>query len=271
MFLCIDIGGTKTAVAVFDDSGKVSYESKIKTDHNYDIFLKNLASLIKNDIKDDIKYACAAVPGLLDRENGIVISLGNLPWRNIPIRDDIEKLISCKLVIENDTRLGGLGEARAYTGKYKRLVYFTVSTGIGGALIIDKRISEDMRDMEIGKAPLLNEDGQIQDWENIASGRALYEKYGIRADEITDEKIWKEIAEKIAHGIGIACAVLQPEVIIFGGGVGQYADKFTPYIKDYLEENLHPNINQPKELSGPNRAEDSVLYGCYELLKDHAK
>jgi len=271
MYICIDFGGTKTTAASVTDDGSITYKNKIKTDHDYQTHLNNLVDLIKHDLSDDTKAICLSVPGLIDRENGIVHALGNLPWKDKPIRDDLNKsLPGVKILIENDAKLGGLGEARAVAGQYERILYLTIGTGIGVALIVDGKISKDLEDMEMGKMPIYYKSDQLKHWEDIVSGRIIYEEYGKKASEIQDDSIWEEIGLKLAYGLGAVCSTLQPEAIIFGGGVGQFSDKFSPVIAKYLEDNLHPIIRKPKAYLAPQYNEDSVLMGCYEYLKDYA-
>lgn len=270
MYMCIDFGGTKTSVAMVEEDGSVVYRNKIKTDHDYNAHIKNLVTLIKHDLGNDIKAVCLSVPGLINRKEGIVHALGNLPWKDQKIRDDLAKHFpGKKILLENDAKLGGLGEARAADGKYKRVLYITIGTGIGVALIVNGKISKDLEDMEIGKTPLYYKDGHLKHWEDMVSGRAIFEQYGKKASEINDDAIWEDIGLKIGYGLGAACSALQPDVIIFGGGIGQYADKFSPVIAKYLDDNLHSIVRKPQAYLPPTYVEDSVLRGCYEYIKDH--
>lgn len=271
MYICIDFGGTKTTVASVEEDGTITYKNKIKTDHNYQTHIKNLVSLIKHDLKNDTKGVCLSVPGLIDREKGIVHGLGNLPWKNETIRADLNKsLPGVKIIIENDAKLGGLGEARAVSGQYKRVLYITIGTGIGGALIVDGKISKNLEDMEMGKMPLYYRNDELKHWEDIVSGRVIFEEYGKKASEITDDNIWQEIGLKIGYGLGIACSTLQPDAVIFGGGIGQFADKFSSVVSEYLDENLHAIVRKPRAYLPPKYIEDSVIVGCYEYIKDYA-
>lgn len=271
MYICIDFGGTKTAIALFEQDGSITYRNKIKTDHNYQTHIKNLVTLIKHDLNDGIKTICLSVPGLIDREKGIVHALGNLPWKDETIRDDLSKsLPGISILLENDARLGGLGEARAVAGQYKRVLYLTIGTGIGGALIVDGKISKDLEDTEMGKMPLYYKNNQLKHWEDIISGRIIFEEYGKRASEIDNDKTWEEIGLKIGYGLGAVCSTLQPDAVVFGGGIGQYADKFSPTVSKYLESNLHAIVRKPKAYLPPKYAEDSVLMGCFEYIKDYA-
>lgn len=267
MYLGIDIGGTKTLVATLSDSGEIQDSRRFPTSQDYDRFLQDLGGAIKELQLEGDFQACAAVPGLIDRTAGTVHALGNLPWRDKPIRDDISGLIGGKkVIIENDAKLGGLSEALLVKGTYSKVLFFTVSTGLGGSLIQDGRIVTALQDMEAGKMPLMYE-GKLQYWEDFAAGRSVVERFHKRAAEITDPAEWRVIGESLAYGLAPVCSILQPEVIILGGSVGAYADQYSEVIHEYLREHLYAIIRQPKAILPAKRPNEAVIYGCYELLK----
>lgn len=268
MYLGIDIGGTKTLAAVLSDTGEIIDSRRFPTNENYDQFLKDLGDNLKQlPLEGDFK-ACAGVAGLLDRKAGTVHSLGNLPWRDQPIRSGISELIGGRWVsLENDARLAGLSEARLITDQYDGYVLFaTVSTGIGGALIHNGKLVTALKDMEMGKMPLMH-DGKLAYWEDFAGGRGVVEHFHKRASEITNPEDWRLIGEHIAYGLGAVCSVLQPEAIILGGSVGAHADQYSQYILTYLQKHLHPVVRQPKAILAAKRPDEAVIYGCYDLLR----
>lgn len=267
MYLGVDIGGTKTLVATLSDDGKIIDSRRFASDHNYAAFLHDLEqNLNELHLSGEIQ-ACAGVSGLLDRDKGIVHALGNLPWTEVPVADDIAQLIGGgPVIIENDSRLAGLSEAQFLKDKYRDILYMTVSTGIGGAFIQNGRIATALQDMEMGKMPLLH-DGTYVQWEEFASGRAIVARYGKPASEIDDPAVWHTIGTDLAHGLGAVCSILQPDVIIVGGGVGQFADKYKQIIWDYLEAHLHAIVVPPQEIVVAQRPDEAVIYGCYELLR----
>jgi predicted NBD/HSP70 family sugar kinase len=170
------------------------------------------------------------------------------------------------VIIENDACLAGLAEANALIDEYQKILYFTISTGIGGAWLENGRIAESLQDMEPGHMPLWYED-KFQKWESFASGKAIIARYGKQASEIQQDEQWQEIGERIAYGVAVCCSVLMPEIIVFGGGAGQFADKFTPYISEYLDEHLSPLVKKPKKLLKATYEADSAIHGCFELLR----
>lgn len=273
MYVGIDIGGTKTLVATLTDEGKIITGRRFPSDHDYFRFLDDLSQNLKQ-LKVDGQpasakdlHVCAGISGLIDREKGTVHALGNLPWKDKPIRDDISKLLgSAKVLIENDARLAGLSEARLIDDKYDDILFATISTGIGGAFIQQGRIARALQDTEMGKMPLEHE-GEIIQWEEFAGGRGVVKRFNCQAHEITDPASWQVIGENIAYGLGAVCSVIQPQVIVLGGSVGVHADKYSATIKNYLAKHLHPVVRQPKAILPAGRPDEAVIYGCYELAK----
>lgn len=271
MIIGVDIGGTKTELAIFAQNGKLLEEVRFPTPKNYGEFLDELTKTASKHNTQKAKIGYVAVPGLLNRQAGIVYSLGNLNWHDKPIRKDVASAIGVdRVYIENDSKLAGLAEARYIRDKYSRVFYLTISTGIGGALMINGKLSQDMIDMEIGKMPL-KIGGKIKEWEDWASGRAFFETYGKKAVDVEDDQIWQEYCQKLNPGITAVCSIFQPEAIIFGGGMGQRLSRFEKFITPYLNENLHPIVRRPEALLSTHYRGQSVIYGCYEYAADRLR
>lgn len=269
MIIGVDIGGTKTLLACFAENGKLLKEVRFETNPDYQEFLKDLEHHARALETAKAKIACVAVPGLIDRKKGMAISLGNLSWRDVSIKQDVQQALSLKnIVIENDSKLAGLAEARHILHDYSRVFYLTISTGIGGAFVVDGKLVPSLKDMEIGKMPL-EYSGKVIAWEDFASGRTFLEKFGKKAVDVEDEKTWEEYAPLLNKGLGIICATFQPDAIVFGGGLGQHSSRFSKYLPVYLEQNLHSNVRRPRAFLSTHHRSQSVIYGCYEYAKDH--
>lgn len=266
-YLCVDFGGTKTLVCTLDEEGNIREENRFETPDIYSEFLDILASSI-DSLTDKFQTGALSVPGLIDTENDTIIALGNKPWTNFSLRQDLQNTTGIDFRLLNDTKLAGLAEARYLQDKFSRVLYITVSTGIGLALCVDGELVPELIDMEFGKSPFFYED-RMTAWEEFAGGRGVVATYNKKASEIdtTDEKSWREISHKLVIGLGPACAAFQPDAIVFGGGVGEQSDKFSRYIQEELAEILHPVIRQPKALIQCHYKDKSVIYGCYELAK----
>jgi glucokinase len=260
MVLGIDVGGTKTLAAVLDDSGQIVEKAKFETPQAYAEFILKLEETVKK-LTTNCKMCVVALPGRLDRENGIGLHFGNLPWENVLIQTDLSKFIACPIYIENDARLAGLSEAQYVSKEYSKVLYLTISTGIGSSLIVDGHIDREIRDAEAGHM-LLEHEGKMQRWEDFASGRAIVARTGKRASELTDENEWKLIAHNIALGLINVIANVTPDCVIIGGGVGSHLNKFKAYLEAELAKSADEMLVVPPILNAKH-AEEAVVYGCY--------
>jgi len=265
MYLGVDVGGTKTLLAVFTKDGTLKQSVRFETPQDYDQFLEKLTSEIHVLGVDDFQAACLALPGLLDREHGVAIAFSHLPWKNVPLAAVVEKIIRAPVHIENDVKLGALSEAILIKNEFRKVLYVTISTGISAGLVIGGIIDPDLADSESGQM-LLQYDGKLQKWEDFASGKAIVKKYGKRASEINDPKAWQDIAHTIALGLIDVVAVIQPAVVVIGGGVGAHFAKFGTPLKKEMKSYEMSLVPIPP-IRGAKRPEEAVIYGCYELLK----
>lgn len=253
-------------MAAFDKDGNVVKQIKFPTTKQYDEFLVELGKQIKNLGVEDFWAACVAAPAKISHERGSIIAGGNITWQNEPIQADIEHIVHAPVVLENDAKLAGLSEANIVKKDFKRVLYVTISTGIGTALILNGAIEPSMRDMEGGHM-MLEHNGNVQTWESFASGKAIKAKYGKIAAEIEDPSIWKEIVRDFAIGFIDLIAVIQPEVIIIGGGVGSHFDKYGKLLVEQLKKYESPVVPIPI-LRSALRPEEAVVYGCYDLARE---
>jgi predicted NBD/HSP70 family sugar kinase len=268
-YLGIDVGATKTLLAVFEPTGEMVCEEKIKTNPDYEQFKLDIAGCLKEMSEFKFSYACCAVPGWIDFKYGIAVSFGNLPWQNIHIKKDLEELLpGTQILIHNDAKLAGLSEALIFHDKYRKVLYLTISTGIGGGIIIDDVIDPNFANFEPGQMQFEYQ-GKSQKWENFASGKALHDRTGQLASELEDLAAWKEFAGLIAIGLEELLATVQPEVVVFGGGAGGHFERFKSYLEADLKAIKNPLVPVPPLIKA-QRPEEAVIYGCYDYIKQNA-
>lgn len=268
MYLAIDVGGTKTLLGIFTAQGRLLESAKIETPKEYPVFLEKLEETFHNLVHNDrLKLCVVGAPGKIDRSSRTVLAFGNLNWENTPIGKDIQKICKIPTLVENDANLAALSEAMLIRHSYKKVLYITVSTGVGGGLVMNGQIAPEFADMEIGMM-MFEHEGKLKHWEEFASGKYIYEKYGMKVRDIPEDdgSIWYEVSRNLAIGMSAVIANLTPEVIVVGGGVGAYFEKFS----DRLHEELM--IFGSKLVSVPPirkaiRSEEAVIYGCYEFAK----
>ncbi len=260
--LAIDVGGTKTLLASFDDKGTVVEKVKFPTPQDYTEFIKELTTSVANLTTKKFSKCVIAMPAKIDRKTGVAIAFGNLPWHDIPIVTDLERELAIPVIVENDAKLAGLSEAHLLPN-YRKVLYITVSTGIGGVVVINGKIDRNNQDAEYGHM-LLEHDGQLMRWEEFASGKAIFAKFGKRASDITNPSDWYIIARNIALGLIGVIAATTPNAIVIGGGVGSHFAKFGDRLKEQLEIYEDDLLHVPP-VFGAQRAEEAVIYGCYIL------
>jgi predicted NBD/HSP70 family sugar kinase len=269
MFAAVDIGGTKTLVAVFDAHGKIVEQIRFPTPKDYKEFKMELAKVVDKLSTQGFKYGCVGIRGNIDRAKGLSLYDDILIWGEVKIRDDCVKIFGCPFLLENDSKLAGLSEAVLMKAEFSKVLYLTISTGIGSAFVLNGKLDQNTIDSEVGKS-LFEHEGLIEQWEDFASGKAIVAKYHKRASDIEDPIVWEAISKNIALGLVNVIAAFTPQIVVFGGGVGTHFSKFKQPLKQALI------TLKPREISLPalrraQRPEEAVLYGCYELVRQHEK
>lgn len=273
MIVTIDTGGTKTLISSFNHKGEMGESIKFPTPHDPKEYVKALKEAVQEKYKPkDVDVIVIAIPGVI--KNNVVKWCGNLPWKNIDFGERLKDLLlGVPILIENDAKLAGLGETRSLGAKMpENALYVTISTGIGAGLISHGHIDKGMRYSEVGHMPL-EYDGRVRIWEDFASGRAIVQIYKKFARDITSKRTWRQIADRMSRGFLVLIPTIQPDLIIIGGSVGTYFERYGDYLEAILKEELPPQVPCPK-ITQAKHPEEAVIYGCYyhgtDYLADRA-
>lgn len=268
-YLAIDIGASKTLAAAFSPAGELLKSTQLPTPKKYPLFVKSIAAALQDELSDyRFLVGGCAVPGRLDRKKGLGLDFGNLDWHNVPIGPDIKQAAGgAPIYIENDANLAGLSEAISHK-KYRKVLYLTLSTGIGDGIIIDGKIDPDMADSEAGQM-LLGYGGDVLRWEDLASGRAFKLRYGRLAKDVREPRVWREYSKLVALGLRELLPVVQPDVVIIGGSMGIHFEKFSHFLKTELAK-YSSNLYDIPPVVKARRPKEAVIYGCYELAKQRS-
>lgn len=246
----VDIGGTQTRVALVDEAGKIHSKKNFKTYGHDPIKNLNEINMLIKSFNVDVVGVGVSCPGPLDLKKGIVLTPPNLPgWHNFHLKDESEKIMDLPVYVENDANLAGLAEALKGAGQGKEVVqYLTISTGIGGGLTINEKIYQGVNGFAQEMAnSILWKDGPQQSFlkkgslESISSGTAITKRAnekGLKVEHagqvndlaLTGNKdaieIMNEAKEYLANMLGIIIALLDPSIIVLGGGVALKIDGF---------------------------------------------
>lgn len=268
----IDLGGTSIKYAIIDDKGQIHTQGK----------LPSLAQVSAKDVICQLLRACnemmdaaqknglaisgigIGTPGIVDETNRLILGgAENIKgWENLNLADCIETAIQRPVILGNDANLMGLGETLYGAGRgVKNVVFLTIGTGIGGAVIIDGKLFNGFanRGTELGHVPLFADGeacacGSVGCLEHYASASALVRRFtqrlknaGIALPDAIDGKLiiklykdghkqaiesLNEHCDFLGHGIAGFINIFSPQLVVIGGGLSESGDFYIKKIKE---------------------------------------
>ena len=269
----IDLGGTSVKYALIDNEGVFHFQGKLpsKADISAEAVIGQLVTACKETMASaqqlgvTIEGIGIGTPGIVDETNRIVLGgAENIKgWENLNLADRIEAETHLPVQMGNDANLMGLGETMYGAGQGARnVVFLTVGTGIGGAVVIDGKLFNGFanRGTELGHVPLIANGepcacGSIGCLEHYASTSELVRRFNKRAaeagrsfsgEEINGElivRLYKE-GDKLAtecldehcdfwgHGIAGFINIFSPQRIVIGGGLSEAGDFYIQKVSE---------------------------------------
>ena len=290
-FIGVDLGGTNIRAAVVNEDGTILQIKKAEShpERGAEPVMETMISLIESlEGYDECEGIGLGIPGPIDTVHGKIIVFTNLPKLiGFPIADYIRKHFQKPTYMDNDVNVAGLGEAVLGGGKGYPIVYYvTISTGVGGALIIDNKVisGQNGHAGEIGnicidrgrkKYNILNA-GAV---ENEASGTAITRKgKAVFGEQIShagdifdlarsgDEKALK-IVDDMSYDLAMMFSaighVVDPHVFVVGGGVMKgkdvFFDKMEKYYRSMIHEGMQSVVFREARLEEPGIAGAAML------------
>jgi glucokinase len=255
----IDLGGTKIAGIRMDEQGQVLAREEEPTPADPEGILEvmlRLTGSLAAGLADAVGVGAA---GMVEFEAGALRFAPNLPLRDVPIRSLIEDGSGLRCVVDNDTNVAAWGEYRFGAARgHDHVLLVTVGTGIGGAIVTGGRLHRGAHGFagEIGH--VIVEPGGPECgcgnrgcWEQVASGKALdrlaeaeAERHpdgaiaraaegpangrsasiAARAGDGAAREIYEEVGRRLGEGIAGLVNVLDPDLVVVGGGVADEGD-----------------------------------------------
>lgn len=257
MYIIFDCGATNLRVALSKDK-KSFKEAKILKTPNSLAGIVDLISKTSLEIAqgNKIQGVAGGVTGFFDNTKGKKTA------------ELLKKKMKVPVFVNNDTAVVGLGEAHFGAGKgFSIAQYMTVSTGVGGARIVDGEIDRSAQGFEIGHQIIRFDKTKRESLEELTSGRAVRKKFGKDPREVKDEKVWDELSYQLAIGVYNSILHWSPEVVVLGGPMidGDPAipiKKVEMHIKKLLK--IFPKVPKIKKAKLKKLG---GLYGALKLLK----
>ncbi len=308
MYLGIDLGGTTIKVGLVDDSYKLVNSLSIATGahrKDYEI-VKDMASACHKIIKDngmslsDFKWIGVGSPGTPNTAKGTIVYANNLPFNNTPVRDIMMETLNIPVIINNDANCAALGEV--YAGAAKGVddaVVITLGTGVGGGIIINKKIYAGFNDggAELGHTLLVFEGdlctcGRRGCVEAYVSATGLarqtrhyaidnpsslinvlcegdMSKIGGRTafDAMRQgDKVGKEVVDLYCRQLGALIAniinAFAPEVVLVGGGIGKEGETLLKPVREYVASVTYIRTEKQTRIASAQLGNDAGIIGA---------
>jgi glucokinase len=264
----IDLGGTELRAAVVSAEGRVLAHARTETAamDGPDAVIGQMAALV-GQIAGEHRIIGVGIgsPGPLDAAAGVVAHAPRLRgWNDVPLATLASERLGLPVRIDNDANVAALAEWRFGAGRgLRHMVYVTVSTGIGGGVIVDGRLlhgrgsmAGEIGHMAISEAPIPCACGGFGCWEALASGTAL----GQRASALGGfgRVTARDVARLAAAGDATAAALLAeegrylgigfanllhlyaPEMIVVGGGLSESLPAMRAEIEAVMRRRVMP-------------------------------
>ncbi len=298
----VDIGGTNIKVGLVGSSGKIVARTVLKTEscsQNKNKLIKAVILAIEELLeekrlnKKNVLGIGFGFPGLVNPEKGIVTFLPNISgWKNVPLKQIIAKETGVPVFIDNDVNLVTLAEWKFGAGKGKEnLLCMTLGTGVGSGLILNGLLyrGEGFVAGELGHMPL-NEKGPGCN----CGGEACFERYVgnrylmARAGKIFKNKniqlpdvfalaehgnvravqFWEETATHIGNAFVGVVNLLNPSLIIVGGGVSNNYKYLGPTINKIIKKRAMKVQAGMVKIVRAKLGDDAGIIGAQVLVKD---
>lgn len=312
-YIGVDLGGTKIATGAGDETGSILVRDVRPTEAHkgVEITVGNIKASIRQvqqELGPDCQICGIGVgsPGPLSVSEGVVYSSPNLGWDHVPIRQILEDEFGVRVELGNDANVAGLAEWRFGAGEQCRnMIYVTVSTGIGGGIIVDKQLLLGSQDFagEIGHMIVVENGplcgcGRRGCFEALASGTAIARRaqeiarLGVptamidlaggevdridsavvaRADAAGDKVASEVLDEAIRYlsiGLGNLVTIFNPDRIVIGGGVSNIGERlFEPLRQMILSRAIKESVNHV-EIHRAELGADVGVVGAMCLVMD---
>ncbi len=248
-----------------------------------------------------------AAAGFIDADQSNIIYAPNLSWRNEPFKAKLQAKLPLPVIIENDANAAAWAEFRYGAGKgFQHMVMLTIGTGVGGAVIVNGQmlrggfgIAGELGHLRVVPNGKLCGCGQHGCLESYGSGTALLKaakelassdlEIGSRlreleaqAGELTGAQVYTAILEKdpgalqiltelgtwLGEAIGSLTAVLDPQVVVIGGGVSAAGDLLLNPIREAYLAHLPARGFRPElEIKGAEFVNDAGVVGAADLVR----
>lgn len=290
-YVSIDIGGTAIKYGIIDENGRILESSQMKTEAfkgGPSILNKTLKIVEDCKSREEISGICISTAGMVDTERGeIFYSAPLIPeYAGTKYKEVMETRFGIPCEVENDVNCAGLAEyiCGASKGSHSS-VMLTIGTGIGGCLILNGKVfhgfsgsacevgymhMQDGDFQTLGAASILTR--KVSEWKNASadewSGYRIFDA-AKNGDELCIRAI-DEMTDVLGRGIANICYVVNPEVVVLGGGIMEQEEFLRERIETAVKKYLVSSIAAHTSLAFAQNGNDAGMLGAfYHFCQKH--
>ena len=273
LYIGVDIGGTSIVAARFSESELIE-RAEVPTGANRPVeeIMESLYEAIEKVITDEVIGIGIGMPGFMNVETGEILQINNIPsFNGFAIKPRVEERFNLPAFQNNDANCFALGEAYYGAGKkYTNMVGVTLGTGLGGGIILNRKIHTGLMGGagELGCVPFHG--GISEDICSAALFKNKYKSTGVelykkaKAGDQESQAVFDELATNIGELLRIVMYVLSPEAFVIGGSVANSWDLLEKPLRKEVDKFLVPMISSKVELV-PAQLDNAGLYGAAAL------
>ncbi len=281
--IAIDLGGTKLTAAIVDHDGNVSWREKLQTaagglNVTVDQII-GMAEEASGASSAEPRAIGIVVPGIYFHETGNAWAPNLWGHEEVPLRTQLERKLKLPIIVDSDRAGYVIGERWLGVARgVNNVVFVAVGTGIGAGIIAGGQLIRGHSDIAgaIGWFALnpsaIEIYRQVGCWEAEAAGPGLARRFGAssaeqviaasRNGDATAKKAIEETAKYLGMGIANIVSILNPEMVVLGGGLMQAADLFLDPIRRVMAEWAQPVAAQQVRIEMTRLGEDAGLLGA---------
>lgn len=283
-YVCIDIGGTAIKYGLIADEGKIlcRYEQKTEARKGGPAILEKTLRIVEDFRRtEEIDGICISTAGMVDIEKGeIFYSAPLIPdYAGTKFKEIMETRFRVPCEVENDVNCAGLAEYAAGASKGSKVaVMLTIGTGIGGSIIINGEVFQGYSGSacEVGYMRMGGNDFQtlgaasiltkkVAQWkqepEERWSGYHIFEE-AKKGDELCNRAI-DEMVDVLGQGIANICYVVNPEVVVLGGGIMAQKEFLREKIENAVGTYLVSGIAKHTRIAFAQFGNDAGMLGAF--------
>jgi glucokinase len=287
--VAIDLGGTKVTTAVVDATGKILYREKAAVERgDVRLCIEQLTNAVHQAIntvefpQEQIRAIGVIVPGIYYPETGNVWAPNLWGQEQVSLRTELERSLTLPVVIDSDRAGCVVGEQWLGVARgLEDVVFLAIGTGIGAGIIAGGRLLRGSGDIAgaVGwfalNAQQQERYRQVGCWEAESAGPGLARRIGATsAEEVVAAarsgnpvaiNAVQESARYLGMGVANIVSILNPQMIVLGGGLMQAVDLFLDTVKHVMPEWAQPIAAQQVRIEITSLGEDAGLLGAARL------